>query len=269
MQTELIHKSQLRVYLDIMESGAGEVEISLLLLNGTEIHTRTVIALSSQWLEFSVGPVIDEWLRDAARHSTTGFKIRLIKQNSAPEDTPSSNCYTNLEIRTRNVDDYLPLLTVYSYDTDESTRPFAQIVEKAMEKAITSINNNSTTRQKRGISNSTEPCKRKIFQVSTSWLNEYVLDNHKIIGPPEININYCQGSCPKNVFVKRVHSALLYLFDINGLHNFKKEEFCQYCVPLEYTQIKVLIKDGSTAYVMRPLGEISVKSCGCIYVNNV
>ena len=267
MQTELIHKSQLRVYLDVMESiDDSEVEILLLLLNGTEIHTRTITASSSQWLEFSVGPVINEWLRNTAHNSTTGFKI-IIKQNSEGT-TPSSDCYSNLKIRTQNVDDYLPLLTVYSYDTDESPRPFAEIVEKAMEKAITSINSNSTMRPKRAVSNSTEPCSKKLFRVSTKWLNEYILENHKIIGPDEIDINYCQGTCPKNVFINRVHSALLYLFDIKEHQNFNRDEFCQYCVPLEYTQIKVLIKDSS-AYVMRPLGEISVKSCGCIYVNNV
>lgn len=260
MQSELIHKSDLRVYLSLEDTTDTyeNVNISLLYLNGTVIKTNLVNIVSSDWLTFEVGLAVNFWFRSKIANKA-GFKIRVTTANSRV-------CDQNLVLKTERTGDFVPLLTVYSYETEESKSSFIQIVEKAMEQT-SSVPGATSGGVKREVTRSADSlCHKESLRVETAWLNDHIFKEQTILGPEEIQVNTCQGSCT-GPSIRSRHSSLLYLLDVNNYAAFdNSEDFDQHCVPVEYKPITILLQ-GEKSYIIENLGTISVKECGCVYVH--
>ena len=260
MKTELVFKSDLRVYLELGDDIQGHVEVSLLFLNKTKINTRRLNA-SSQWLEFTVSPAVEYWLRNGVQH-LQGFKI-LMEQNSTTQV-----CSRSVKLRTEKSGEYLPLLTVYSYETEESKRSFIQIVEKVMTQAA-KLTSSSGTEEGVRVSRDASPCGTKTLTLSRLWLNEHIFapDGKTMFGPASIDINLCEGVC-EGVPIHITHSTLLYLLAMNSNSEQGSpvafDTMAQFCVPAEYKAIQVVLKIG-TAFVIESLLKVSVKQCACMY----
>ena len=264
METELIHNSTLRVYLSLTEDTPGKnLEVSLLFLNNTKINTKTVETSTSQWLEFSVAPAINFWVRKNMHRSYwndefTGFKIQLT-HNGNP-----ANCDNRMKIKTETSGDYLPLLTVYSYETEESKSLFIQIVDEVMENAQVQqlINKRMVTRD----AGDCKHCQKKTLTIQTALLN--TAGKKTILGPSEIEINTCGGIC-QGPPIRSAHSSLLYVLHEKSYTDFNSQKYLKRCVPVEYNKIIVLIKndDKNGEFILESVGNISVKECGCVYVH--
>ncbi len=261
MKSELVIKSELRVYLEITSELKGHVDVSLLFLNKTKINTRT-LNTSSQWLEFTVSPAIENWLRNDV-NGRQGFKIML-----KPNDVDVAQvCSSTVRLRTDRSDEYLPLLIVYSYETEQSQSSFIQMIEKTMAKETqVSPPNSPDTEGGIRISRSVgQYCQKTTLTLDILWLNANIFSpfGRTMLAPPTLNINICGGQC-SGVSILSTHSALLSLAT-KGTP--KSKNMTNVCAPLEYQAVQVIMKDGPTTYVIENLENISVKQCGCITVD--
>ena len=259
LKTELIFKADLRVYLEVDHAPSSDnVNVSLLFLNGSRmIKEDLAIPLShSQWLEFKVASAIDYWLRTSML-TIQGFKIQL-KSNS------ENKCGESYHIKTKETVDFLPLLTVYSYETNESKSSFIQGVEKAMEQTSEQTQNQSTGIR---VTRSTEPCGMKSLTITRQWLNQNIFPpDETIVGPSEIIINLCEGSCT-GAPLKSEYSSLLYLLKQKNHSGFRNStEYSQRCLPIAFNSTIVVLKTKDT-YVIENIGKISVALCSCAYVH--
>ena len=259
MKSELVIKSELRVYLEITSELKGHVDVSLLFLNKTKIITRT-LNTSSQWLEFKVSPAIEYWLRNDV-NGRQGFKI-MLKSNDVAQV-----CSSTVRLRTDRSDEYLPLLIVYSYETEQSQSSFIQMIGKTMAKGTpVSPPNSPDTEGGIRISRSVgQYCQKTTLTLDILWLNANIFSpfGRTMLAPPTLNINICGGQC-SGVSILSTHSALLGLAT-KGTP--KSKNMTNVCAPLEYQAVQVIMKDEST-YVIENLQSMTVKQCGCITIDH-
>lgn len=258
-KTELLYKSTLRVRLALAEGISlqdGTMDISLLFLNNTVINSATISMSSSEWIEFGVTPAVNWWMRNGGLHDNQGFKIEL-------QQTGLTTCNPNLQVLTSNSGEFLPLLTVFTHETDASQSALSQTVAKMLEQvtedpqaqdAIKLSKRDATT------------CSKTTASISTAWLNDNILkydDTFKrILYPESLNINKCNGQCDKKPTFSD-HSSLLYLLKFGKHEDFVDDNHVLTCVPVDHTAITVVMHKANE-YVMESIGR-AVKQCGCVY----
>ena len=248
---ELIFKANLRIYFEVVNA-QNEQELSLTFLNDTIIRTQKVSISTPQWMEFQVAPAVEEWLRGDINE--TGFKIVL-----------QSNVYIRPSCDENP--DNITLLVVYSYDTGDS---FLKQVEKALEERqknnTGSVMDGVTIRNTR---NSDSECGMTSLTISKEWMNTYIYDGGiygtQIVGPDEISINACGGSCKGDFPLNSEHSSILYLLKaLDGGNDYDRYKRC--CVPIKYNDLSVIMTTTKAVmFEMKYLRNLSVKQCECIY----
>lgn len=249
---ELIFKANLRVYFEVVNDPQNEQSISLTFLNDTIIRTQNVSISTPQWMEFQVAPAVEEWLRGDINE--TGFKI-VLEQNVYIRPSCDEN------------PDNITLLVVYSYDTGDS---FLKQVEKAVEET----KKNNTESEIDGVTirntrNSDSECGMTSLTISKEWINKNIYDDGKygveIVGPDEIYINACGGSCEGVVPLNSEHSSILYLLKGHDTGN-EYDRYKQCCVPIKYNDLSVIMTTTKAVmFEMKYLRKLSVKQCECIY----
>ena len=249
---ELIFKANLRIYFEVVNDQQNEQNISLTFLNDTIIRKQEVSISTPQWMEFQVAPAVEEWLRGDINE--TGFKI-VLEQNVYIRPSCDEN------------PDNITLLVVYSYDTGDS---FLKQVEKAMEET----QKNNTESEIDGVTirntrNSDSECGMTSLTITKEWMNKHIYDDGKygtqMVGPPEININACGGSCKGVTPLNSEHSSILYLLkSVDEGNDYNRYKRC--CVPNKYHDLSVIITTTEAhMFEMKFLKNLSVKQCECIY----
>jgi hypothetical protein len=248
---EDVAKSTLRIFVHIVQ---GPVKLSLQeSATGNPISGAQVTLDKSNFVEFSVGTTVHEWVKHKNLDNEQGFKITV-------DAGPDSNGCTAATVDYATSGHQQALLIVYTYDHDMSI--LSQVLSKSQ--ALSKRSTHSKRAATLGQTTTDKGCGVLSLTITKDDFEEAV--GIHLALPQEFTLNVCSGTCTSLSTLKSDHSGYMHLLQAEDLmpsgtsHKFEK-----YCVPTKFKQLDYFYIDQnrvSTAIIT----EGTVEECACEYV---
>ena len=277
---EHVLKSALRVYFENNQSSDVQSNDRILAtlgdMNGTTITNKILDGLSSQWMEFDVGSIVDSWKASGIFNiAPQGFTIQLdyLHDNGPHTNIKCSDSTYRLVIDSLSDINKHPLLIIYTHDSDQTKTDIFKGLEKIIMKTEgLEIMEKDTVTKRASATESTPISCGQLTQVivTKAWLNTIFHPyGFMIIGPNKMELNLCGGSCDNVLSSTPHHAALLATYATRNDTNFEGSQFRKCCVPIGYNAMTIITRSTNTSQArelkIERLEDATARRCGCIF----
>ena len=177
--TETVVKAKLRVRVD--KAGyTGRMLAVLFHANQTMI---TEMEVTSDWVEFSIDTIVETWAK-YTNHIQHDFIVEL---HSMDNTLLSCNGQANILTESDNRDQQ-PLLVVYCIEPNYENSPIVKGIRQMLNRQV--VTKRQAVVQKRAsMKELNTSCSKHTVIVNKEWLNDNMVTNFTIFGPPRIHVD--------------------------------------------------------------------------------